>query len=33
MMRDGEISRERASEIARDVMRENAVKLYSLNVK
>lgn len=30
MMRDGEISRERASELARMVMRENARKLYGL---
>jgi predicted TIM-barrel fold metal-dependent hydrolase len=30
MTRDGEITRERASEIARKVMRENAVKLYGL---
>jgi hypothetical protein len=30
MMNDGEITRERASELARMVMRENAVKLYEL---
>ncbi|MBZ5595814.1 MAG: amidohydrolase [Acidobacteriia bacterium] len=30
MMNDGEISRERAGEIARMVLRENAVKLYGL---
>jgi predicted TIM-barrel fold metal-dependent hydrolase len=33
MMRDGEITRERASEIARAVMRENAVRLYNLNAR
>ena len=33
MVRDGEITRERASEIARDVMRENAVKLYGLGAR
>jgi predicted TIM-barrel fold metal-dependent hydrolase len=31
MMNDGEISRERAVELARMVMRENAVRLYNLN--
>jgi predicted TIM-barrel fold metal-dependent hydrolase len=30
MMNDGEISRERATEIARMVLRENAIKLYGL---
>jgi predicted TIM-barrel fold metal-dependent hydrolase len=30
MMKDGEITRERAREIARMVMRGNALKLYSL---
>jgi hypothetical protein len=30
MMRDGEITRDRASELARMVLRENAVKLYKL---
>ena len=30
MMQDGEISRARANEIARMVLRENAVKLYGL---
>lgn len=30
MMRDGDITRERASELARMVMRENAVRLYGL---
>jgi predicted TIM-barrel fold metal-dependent hydrolase len=30
MINDGEITRERASELARMVMRENAVKLYGL---
>jgi predicted TIM-barrel fold metal-dependent hydrolase len=33
MMRDDEITRARASEIARAVMRENAVKLYGLNLR
>lgn len=31
MMQDGEITRERASELARMVLRENALKLYGLN--
>ncbi|HZH35528.1 MAG TPA: amidohydrolase family protein, partial [Pyrinomonadaceae bacterium] len=31
MINDGDITRERASELARMVMRENAVKLYGLN--
>ncbi len=31
MVRDGDITRERASELAQMVMRENAVKLYDLN--
>ena len=31
MMNDGEITRERAVQLARMVMRENAVKLYGLN--
>jgi predicted TIM-barrel fold metal-dependent hydrolase len=30
MMRDGEISRERAVELARMVLRENAIRLYQL---
>jgi hypothetical protein len=30
MIEDGEITRERASEIARMVMRENAARLYDL---
>lgn len=30
MMRDGDITRERASELARMVLRENAIKLYGL---
>jgi hypothetical protein len=30
MMRDGQITRARASELARMVMRENAVNLYGL---
>jgi len=30
MMNDGEISRERAMELARMVMRDNAIKLYKL---
>jgi len=30
MMNDGEITRERALEIARMVLRENAMKLYGL---
>ena len=33
MMQDGQITRERASELARMVLRENAIKLYGLNVK
>jgi predicted TIM-barrel fold metal-dependent hydrolase len=33
MTRDGEITRERASEIARAVMRENALKLYGLGAR
>jgi uncharacterized protein len=33
MMQDGQITRGRASELARMVLRENAVKLYGLNVK
>ena len=33
MMRDGQITRERASELARMVMRENALKLYGLSGK
>jgi predicted TIM-barrel fold metal-dependent hydrolase len=33
MMRDGEITRERATEIARGVMRENAVRLYGLDAR
>jgi predicted TIM-barrel fold metal-dependent hydrolase len=33
MMRDKQITRERASELARMVLRENAVKLYGLNGK
>jgi predicted TIM-barrel fold metal-dependent hydrolase len=31
MMQDGEITREQASEIARKVMRDNAIKLYNLS--
>ncbi len=31
MMQDGEITREQASDIARKVMRENAIKLYGLS--
>jgi len=31
MMNDGEISRERATQVARMVLRENAIKLYGLN--
>ncbi len=31
MMKDGDITRERAIELARMVMRENAIKLYGLN--
>jgi len=31
MMNDGEITRERAIELARMVMRDNAIKLYGLN--
>jgi len=30
MMQDGEITRERALEIARGVLRENAIRLYGL---
>jgi hypothetical protein len=30
MINDGEVTRERAAEIARMVLRENAVKLYGL---
>jgi hypothetical protein len=30
MVRDGEVTRERASELARMVMRDNAAKLYEL---
>jgi hypothetical protein len=30
MMNDGEISRERAMELARMVLRDNAIKLYKL---
>jgi hypothetical protein len=30
MMHDGEISRDRAAEIARMVLRQNAIKLYGL---
>jgi hypothetical protein len=33
MMRDGEITRERASEIARGVMRENAARLYGIGAR
>jgi len=33
MMNDGEITRERALELARKVMRENAVQLYNLKPK
>ncbi len=33
MMDDGEITREEASEIARKVMRDNAIKLYGLSTK
>lgn len=33
MMNDGEITRERASEIARMVLRENAAKLYGLSLE
>ena len=33
MIADGEITRERASELARMVMRENAVRLYGLEAK
>ena len=33
MMNDGEISREKAVELARMVMRENALRLYNLNAK
>jgi hypothetical protein len=31
MMQDGEITRAQASEIARKVMRDNAIKLYGLS--
>lgn len=33
MIKDGEITREKASDLARGVMRENALKLYSLEKK
>ena len=33
MMNDGEITRERALELARLVMRDNAVKLYNLKIQ
>jgi hypothetical protein len=33
MMQDGEITREEASEIARKVMRDNAIELYGLSAK
>ena len=33
MMQDGQITRERASELARMVLRENAIKLYGLKGK
>ncbi len=33
MMKDGEITRERASELARMVMRDNAIKLYGLKIR
>src|SRR5260370_3222490 len=33
MMNDGEITRERAIELARMVLRENAIKLYRLQTK
>ena len=33
MMNDGEITRERALELARMVLRENAIKLYKLQTK
>lgn len=33
MMKDGEITRERASELARMVMRDNAIKLYGLKTR
>jgi len=33
MMQDGEIAREQASEFARKVMRDNAIKLYGLNAQ
>ena len=33
MMNDGEITRERASELARMVMRDNAIKLYGLKTR
>jgi len=32
MINDGEISRERASELARMVLRENALKLYGVQL-
>jgi hypothetical protein len=32
MMQDGQITRERALELARMVMRENAIKLYGLTL-
>jgi uncharacterized protein len=33
MMNDGEITRPRASELARMVMRDNAIKLYGLKTR
>ncbi|MCA1592753.1 MAG: amidohydrolase, partial [Acidobacteria bacterium] len=33
MIKDGEITRERAVELARMVMRDNAIKLYKLKVQ
>jgi hypothetical protein len=33
MMNDGEITRERALELARMVLRENAIKLYNLQTQ
>jgi hypothetical protein len=33
MMQDGEITRTQATEIARKVMRGNAIKLYGLDAK
>jgi predicted TIM-barrel fold metal-dependent hydrolase len=33
MMNDGEITRDRALQLARKVLRENAVRLYKLNEK